>query len=274
MYPYLTSTRHKLGTLYKRYVRRPYLTLEQLESSRPFTSENTWRLLSEHCRLLRRPPSVLEYGSGTSTYYHLKALATCGGGRLVSVEHDLDWYLKVVRSFRRAFKPRISGEEWHLHIAGVPVTLEYLFRPAHGLTGCGTLEELREYVQAPRGQFDLVVVDGRARKACVRHVLEQGLLSERGLLVLYEAGRGHAEWPVPSQRTGTWNYQPEVEEMLRRGGALVRGSGVDHWTGWTRTGDPTPHFSRDYPMEACFHWVSVGDRPSSFELRPDKTTHG
>ncbi len=261
MHPHFASLRHELGTLYKRYVRRPHLTLEQLENSRPFTSENTWRLLSDHCRLLRRPASVLEYGSGTSTYYHLLTLAGCGGGRLVSVEHDLDWHRKVLRSFRRAFSPRITGETLELTLAGVSLSLEYLHRPGRGQTGCGTYQEFRDYVEAPTGPFDLVVVDGRARKACARHVLEQGLLSERGLLVLYEAGRGHAEWPVPSQRSGTWDYQPEVAEMLRRGGALVRGSGVDHWTGWTRPGTPTPHFALEYPMEACFHWVQPADRP-------------
>jgi hypothetical protein len=261
MYPYLTSTRHKLGTLYKRYVRRPYLTPEQLESNRPFTSENTWRLLSDHCRQLGRPPTLLEYGSGTSTYYHLKTLASCGGGRLVSVEHDLDWHRKLLRSFRRAFQPRITGETLTLELSGVTLSLDYLYRPAHGLTGCGTLDELRDYVQAPQGQFDLVVVDGRARKACVRHVLERGLLSEHGLLVLYEAGRGHADWPVPSQREGTWDYQPEVSELLGRGGTWIKGSGVDHWSGWTRPGQPTPHFSREYPLEACFYWAHPGDRP-------------
>jgi len=261
MYPYLTSTRNKLGTLYKRYVRRPFLTLEQLQADRPFTSENTWRLLSKHCQELGRPPTVLEYGSGTSTYYHLLTLAACGGGRLVSVEHHLDWHRKMVRSFRRAFGPKRQAERMWLDALGPPLELDYLYRPGHNLTGCGTHEELREYVEAPRGSFDLVVVDGRARKACVRHVLDRGLLSDRGLLVLYEAGRGHPAWPVPSQREGTWDYQPEVTEMLRRGGVMVHGTGVDHWSDWTRGGTPTPHFSRSYPMEACFYWVNPGDRP-------------
>ena len=181
----------------------------------------------------------------------------------MSVEHDLDWYRKLMRSFRRAFSMSPNGEEIRIEAFGARSSFEYLYRPAHGQTGCGTYEEFQEYVAAPRGRFDLVVVDGRARKACVRHVLEQGLLSERGLLVLYEAGRGHADWPVASHRHGTWDYQPEVEEMLRRGGTLVHGSGVDHWPGWTRPGQPTAHFADSYPMEACFHWVNPADRPSA-----------
>jgi hypothetical protein len=263
MHPYLASTRHRLGTLYKRYVRRPYLTLEQFEMARPFTSDNTWQLLSGHCHSLGRSPSILEYGSGVSTYYHLKTLGACGGGKLVSVEHDLDWYRKLVRSFRRAFGVDARREQVPIEAFGVRSRFEYLYRPAHGLTGCGTYQEFQEYVDAPRGRHDLVVVDGRARKACVRHVLEQDLLSDRGLLVLYEAGRGHADWPVPSHRQGTWDYQPEVAEMLRRGGVLVQGSGVDHWPGWTRAGTPTPHFASSYPMEACFLWANQADRPSS-----------
>jgi hypothetical protein len=263
MYPYLASTRHTLGTLYKRYVRRPYLTLEQLEAARPFTSENTWQLLCDHCHSLGRAPSILEYGSGISTYYHLKTLGACGGGRLVSVEHDLDWHRKLLRSFRRAFGAEPRREQMQIDAFGARSTFEYLHRPAYGLTGCGTYQEFEKYVQAPRGRFDLVVVDGRARKACVSHVLEQGLLSEHGLLVLYEAGRGHADWPVPSHHEGTWDYQPEVSEMLRRGGMLVQGSGVDHWSGWSRAGQPTPHFADRYPMEACFYWVNQADRPSA-----------
>src|SRR6187431_1812828 len=129
MYPYLTSTRNTLGTLYKRYVRRPFLTLEQLEGDRPFTSENTWQLLSNHCRLLGRRPAVLEYGSGTSTYYHLKTLAACGGGTLVSVEHHLDWYRKMVRTFRRALGTRPEGEHFQIELLGATVSLDYLYRP-------------------------------------------------------------------------------------------------------------------------------------------------
>lgn len=147
-------------------------------------------------------------------------------------------------------------------MSGAQLSLEYLHRPGAGLTGCGTHDEFRSYVEAPKGQFDLVVVDGRARKACVRHVLQHGLLSAHGLLVLYEAGRGHPDWPVRSQLTGTWDYQPEVAEMLRRGGALIEGSGVDRWSAWTRPGPPTAHFSERYPMEACFHWVNTQDRVS------------
>ena len=260
MYPYFTNTRHKLGTLYKRYVRRPYLTLEQLQGGRPFTSENTWQLLGSHCRSLGRQPVLLEYGSGASTYHHLQTLAACGGGRLVSVEHDLDWYLKMVRSLHRAFTPVVHGETLELMLSGVPLSLDYLHRPGTGQTGCGTLEEFESYVRAPVGKFDLVVVDGRARKACVQQVLTRGLLSDRGLLVLYEAGRGHESWPVPSQRSGTWDYQPEVSEMLARGGRIVDGSGVDKWSGWTRPGPPTAHFSERYPMEACFYWVDAKDR--------------
>jgi hypothetical protein len=82
MYPRLTSSRHPRSALYQRYVRRPHLTREQLEASRPFTSENTWRLLSDH--RLDRPPTLLEYGSGTTTYYHLQTLAACRDGQLPS----------------------------------------------------------------------------------------------------------------------------------------------------------------------------------------------
>jgi hypothetical protein len=255
MYSYLTNTRQKLGTLYKRY-----LTLEQLQNGRPFTSENTWQMLSAHCRSLGRKPVILEYGSGASTYHHLQTLVACGGGRLISVEHDLDWYLKMVRTLHRAFTPVVRGETFELRLSGVQLSLDYLHRPGTSQTGCGTREEFREYVESPEGRFDLVVVDGRARKACVQHVLAQGLLSDRGLLVLYEAGRGHASWPVPSQRTGTWDYQPEVSEMLARGGSLIEGSGVDHWAGWQRPGPPTAHFSNRYPMEACFYWADSRDR--------------
>jgi hypothetical protein len=251
----------KLRTLIKRHVVRPRLEREDFEAARPFTSENTWRLLSEHCERIGRRPVILEYGSGMSTWYHLKNAAACGGGTVVAVEHDYEWYLKMTRSLRRIFGVELRHEELPLAMQGAEVRLRYLYRPGTGLTGCGTYEEFRDYVDAPSGQFDLIVVDGRARKACVRRALADDLLSDRGLLVLFEAGRGHPSWPHANQRGGTWDYQPEVKALLDRGGALVEGSGLDAWSDWRSPAAPHPCFGERYPMEACFYWRSPEDRP-------------
>ncbi|MGV3509609.1 MAG: FkbM family methyltransferase [Sphingobacteriaceae bacterium] len=100
--------------------------------------------------------TVFEFGSGNSTLFYAKY-----SGKVVSVEHDKDWYQKIVSA-----KP--SNSEMILEI----------------------LEPNGEYCRKPLrlGQrFDIIIVDGRDRVNCCKQSIEA--LSESGVVVLDDSER-------------------------------------------------------------------------------------
>ena len=239
---------------WKKFFSKNFLLTEQdFENGRPLTSENTWKALTNHYVSMDRPARILEYGSGFSTYYHIKSLLYHRGGHLVSVEHNTEWYRGMARSLERVYGKFFDNERIEISESGRVVVLDYLLRPGTASEGCGTLKEFNKYVLAPTGKFDLVVVDGRARKACVNHVLDQDLLNGDGLLVLFEAGRGHPEWRNEKQMAGTFDYQPEVNRLLEMGGEIVDGNGLERWSNWVSNRKPHKFVSESSPKEACFY---------------------
>jgi hypothetical protein len=98
---------------------------------------------------------------------------------------------------------------------------------------------------------DVVIVDGKVRKACVNRVLDTDFLKSDGMLALFEAWRGMDGWMGRPALTGPSNYQLEVQRMLALGGELVDGIGLDRWPDLRhrRTMESTAY---SYPAEACF----------------------
>jgi hypothetical protein len=267
--PALTN---RLGNL-KHFLQRSILGSYEdatLRTSLPWCSPNTFDLI---VAAYRRTPSpyVHEYGSGASTLWHLKVLLTTGG-TLVSVEHDAKWALRVsdaakeilpnpfpinahtVRNGRQPGSPRSGSEIEFCTRAtnGVELRFALKVRPPDGrrLDPDGTADEFRDYVFSLDRPADIVIVDGRARKACVRHVLDNQLLRSGGSLALFEAGRGAEGWLDAPALQGTSNYQPEVERMLNLGGILVDGTGYDSWPGQLKRRS-FGSLSMRYPSELC-----------------------
>jgi hypothetical protein len=201
----------------------------------------------------RASPVIVEYGTGASSFYHVRNLLT-KGGTYIGVEHKPDWYLHVLHAILRysvlhsltiksSIEPapmppdfpvlaydavfRLTGES----VTGCTVVLK--LRPPYNRTrdADGTLAEFREYVYALNEPCDVVIVDGRARKACINYVLDNNYVKPGGLLVLFEAGRGVDGWLGWPALSGTSDYQPEVQRMLALGGswlmvvALIAGQG-------------------------------------------------
>jgi hypothetical protein len=90
---------------------------------------------------------VLEYGSGQST---IEISGKCRS--VVSVEHQEYWHNKTLQI--------------------IPSNCELMLKKPtlHYVEGghCGTYEEFEDYVEAPlpKGPFDIILIDGRARVAC------------------------------------------------------------------------------------------------------------
>ncbi len=116
--------------------------------------------------------SVFEYGSGGSTIFLSKKVS-----ELISVEHDENWYNQVARTIAREgilnceyilAKPRknISGERLPYGCESYTSTLKKYRRMS-----------FKKYVLSiekyPDSNFDLVIVDGRARASCISHAISK-----------------------------------------------------------------------------------------------------
>ncbi len=119
---------------------------------------------------------ALEWGSGKSTAWLAQRFAS-----VVSVEHSESWARETWRDINQQSPPvavelkLVEPGTWTDH------------RPAS--FGFGGLE-LTAYVTAPPVRpYSMVCVDGRARVACLDHVLANGLVAPGGVLVLDNSER-------------------------------------------------------------------------------------
>ena len=139
--------------LYAKWRMYNSVRLSRALPAHPWMAFETKRRLDS---LLQSDMCVFEYGSGASTLFFEKRVA-----KIVSIEHDPEWYERVRRKLRR------------------PSRVDYRLVPAVNgdVRGCGTsvagLEGMgfERYVQSIRAFedefFDVVVVDGRSRLACL-----------------------------------------------------------------------------------------------------------
>jgi hypothetical protein len=129
---------------------------------------------------------VFEWGSGGSTIYISKRVK-----RLISVEHDPEWYNKV----QKAIKDNgISNCEYLLKEPSLLSDSEQNFQdPKYYLSGLSNYKGMsfETYVKVidsfPDETFDLVIVDGRARPSCILHSLNK--VRNGGYLMLDNSDR-------------------------------------------------------------------------------------
>lgn len=139
---------------------------------RPWMKHREIAVLSELVRALR-PRRALEWGAGYSTLYFPTLLPP--GARWTAIEHDGAW-AEIVRRRR----PGPGAQVVHVPADRFPWTDE---------DGDGAYEDLRSYVDAAAryAPLDFILVDGRARRACVRRSLDW--IADRGVVVLHDANR-------------------------------------------------------------------------------------
>jgi hypothetical protein len=131
-------------------------------------------------RLLTKDMIGVEWGSGSSSLWYLTKLKL-----LYSIEHDAEWGPRVRDNILALNNPELG--EWKLQVipddeSGPSWTVS----PSNN-------RNYYSYVSAPipdtlKGTFDLVVVDGRSRMACLRRAVTL-LKPQGGLLVLDNSER-------------------------------------------------------------------------------------
>ncbi|MCI0438025.1 MAG: class I SAM-dependent methyltransferase [Chloroflexi bacterium] len=136
---------------------------------------------------LKPDMSVFEYGSGGSTLFLAKRV-----GRLVSIEHDAGWHSRisslisemeitnceyVLREPEQASARAVASASNHQRYTSSAGNFE-------GLSFQAYVEWIDRY---PDRSFDLVIVDGRARAACVSHSIAK--VRSGGYLLLDDSER-------------------------------------------------------------------------------------
>lgn len=129
-------------------------------------------LIMEEILAALRPRRALEWGAGYGTLHFSGRLPP--GSEWIAVEHDADWAERISR-----------GLADNTRVEAIP--------PERGqwdmADGDGAYGDFRNYVDYPGGlgKFDFILVDGRARQACLRR--SRSMLSKGGVVVLHDANR-------------------------------------------------------------------------------------
>lgn len=156
-----------------------------------------FHLIEELDRYLEPSMEVFEWGSGSSTLFFARRVQ-----RVVSVEHDPDWYEKV--------QNRIDKEE----LANVELRLVEPHSPVEGsprfsssktpYRDCSFQEYVRSIRDPKTAKYDCVLVDGRSRSACLRESLDR--LVSGGWLILDDSQRSRYGNALREAKQATRNY--------------------------------------------------------------------
>lgn len=166
------------------------------EISRPFMNTAEIDALCATLALFETPIKALEWGSGNSTSFFSSKLPA--GSTWSSFEHDSGWHQEVDARLSR------------LRTTAATVTLVLPDRPFDGLTD-GDYATFRNYVLAPakpEARFDFILVDGRARVACM--AVGWSLLEQEGIMVLHDAQRREYDEGIPKDALWLRMINPEV----------------------------------------------------------------
>jgi hypothetical protein len=142
-------------------------------------------------RMLRDRMRVFEYGSGGSTLFWLAHGASC-----VSVEHDVHWieaikpYVDRLRATAQLDHRLVVPRKQDSRSTGLDVSdpTQYLSADA-AFAGWSFEAYARQIDEFPDDYFDIVLVDGRARPACIAHSASK--VCRGGLLIVDNADRAY-----------------------------------------------------------------------------------
>lgn len=141
-------------------------------------------LLDEY---LTKDMKVFEWGSGASTAFFEQRC-----GEVISIEHNAEWFTKTSNAMD--YRQSEKGSGWIQCI-----------KPGEGFDPDFASQQssydtvnFKDYVQSIDGRldnyFDVILVDGRARCACLKAA--QPKLKPGGLLILDDSARSIYQWAI------------------------------------------------------------------------------
>lgn len=138
----------------------------------------------EHLETRLRPDDrVFEYGGGGSTIWLAERVR-----HVITVEHDPEWYIHIGRELRKAGKVncnlllRYPDSDAPRPVLSAPPGTDY------GSSYGGNFEKYVQIIELfPLDSFDLVLIDGRSRPACLIHAIDK--VRPGGMLILDDSDR-------------------------------------------------------------------------------------
>lgn len=138
-------------------------------------------LATEYIKRLN-PYRIFEWGSGGSTLFFADVLHS---DSVVSVEHDKEWYDKVLPLI-----PYYNRDNYHLIPYESPELGPDKANPMHYKSGSTELGPVnfKKYASVidQYGKFDLILIDGMARASCLYHAISH--VKPGGCIVLDNVG--------------------------------------------------------------------------------------
>lgn len=189
-----------LGMYIRHFGNRPTV---QETPPRPWLSYPVTRWLKNH---LHADMRVFEYGAGTSTLFFASRVK-----ELISVEHDADWFhqLKAIFEAQNSIKLAMENKGfWQLDYASPNGRHQlFLIPPQEGFAPDPAYTSLQKPAYKgshfhhyahhidgfPDAYFDLILIDGRARNACLRQAWPK--LKAGGYLLFDDSHREHYAQP-------------------------------------------------------------------------------
>jgi len=162
-----------------------FLSLRQ--SANPLADERPWIIFEAQeffDGILNKNMHVFEYGSGGSTIFFAKRV-----GAVVSIEHHREWYNRVTQELHRKKiyngMVRLAEPENHENF-----NADFMDPAGYASDGSEYKgKTFKKYASSidgyPDGNFDVIVIDGRARISCFKHTLKK--LKVNGYLMLDNA---------------------------------------------------------------------------------------
>jgi len=128
---------------------------------------------------------IFEYGSGGSTLFWLSRGAQC-----VSIEHDLDWFNKIKRvTSTYSFDYRLILPEPDTRSATDPANPDDYSSDEFNYHKVNYKNYASQIDEFPSNYFDVVLIDGRSRPACIKHSAIK--VKKHGLLILDNSDRDY-----------------------------------------------------------------------------------
>jgi hypothetical protein len=215
----------------------------------PWTSPNIWMEIVDYYRILENPV-IFEFGTGCSTIWHINELLQMKSGTYIGIENDQTWFWSVVASVLKKISlvdDKIFVQHKRLKVES-PNNIDFEILTGNVKVILRLRDTIEDYVNSIDLPCDVIIVDGISRKQCVKIILTSKSLKKGGMLMLMEAGRGSKDW-WEGKLEGESDYSDEVRSILRLGGIILDGNGLDNWPSCKKR-SPRP-VSYYYPMEAC-----------------------
>jgi len=170
-----------IGTAFKYF---PVWWRHQQKKNEPLKNDRPWIVFAAKDyldKIIKKNDVVYEYGSGASSLYFSRRVA-----EIYSVENDPSWYhhlsliindLKITNICCRLVDADVAGStDKDKYISRFPFTKGKYFE-----------SYAKSIDNHPDGFFDIVLIDGRARAACVSHAASK--VKQGGYLILDNSER-------------------------------------------------------------------------------------